>query len=139
LTSYLDASVLVSMWVEDSHSDRVTRWSAALSRPPIVSNWSITEFTSALGVRRRMGALSVEEQDSAELALAAWLSGDVDKVALDTSDFEHARRIMRDGLPTRAPDALHLAAARRLRAPIATLDLAMASAARQIGIGVEAF
>jgi hypothetical protein len=45
--------------------------------------------------------------------------------------------VRRFDLRLRAPDALHLAIARRLDVPLVTLDRRLAAAARELGIAVE--
>jgi uncharacterized protein len=48
-----------------------------------------------------------------------------------------AAYVRRFDLALRAPDALHLAVAERLDVPLVTLDRRLATAARELGVGVE--
>ncbi|HXQ14448.1 MAG TPA: type II toxin-antitoxin system VapC family toxin [Caulobacteraceae bacterium] len=137
MTSYFDASVLVSMFVRDEHTDRVHRWIATLSDRPLVSNWAVTEFTSALGLRRRIDVLSRDEREQIELALDGWLYS-ADRIEVAAADLTFARFLMRsEATPLKAPDALHLAIAMRWGARLATTDRQLGRAAEEVGVQVE--
>jgi predicted nucleic acid-binding protein len=72
LSVYLDTSVLVSLFVRDGHTDRVLSWAQTQTEPPQVSDWAVTEFSSALGLRRRLGQLEEADRANLELALDGW-------------------------------------------------------------------
>ncbi len=62
----------------------------------------------------------------------------VEQAPVLRADFEFARDLIRRGQTrVRAPDALHLAVARRLGARVATLDATMAGAARDAAVALE--
>jgi hypothetical protein len=84
-------------------------------------------------------ALLTDADASARLAdFDVWraaMSLGVDIAASDTRlAYIYARRF---DLGLRAPDALHLAIARRLDATLVTLDRRLATAARELGVAVE--
>jgi predicted nucleic acid-binding protein len=140
LSAYLDASVLVSIWVADSQSARVGDWLARSPKSLLVSNWAVTEFTSALGVRRRAGTLDVREREAAENALDLWLESGVERADLISGDFVVARRLMRsETSPIKAADALHIAVAQRLGCSLATLDVQQRRMAEALGLETEVF
>ena len=140
MSVYLDTSVLVSMWVQDAHSEYIDHWCAGLDEPMLVSNWAAAEFTSALGARQRNASLTPEESESAELALDGWLAAGVDTIDLVAADVSLARRLMRaSSTPLKAPDALHLAATRRTGATLATLDRPLQRAAESLGLATVDF
>ena len=127
------------MWVKDSHSERVDRWSASIAEPMVVSGWAVAEFSSALGVRRRHGDLNDDERQAAELALDIWLTS-VDQVEIVAVDFVLARQLMRvDALPVKAPDALHIAVAKRIGAVMATVDRQLRHAAEGFDVSTIRF
>ncbi|MGH6958402.1 MAG: type II toxin-antitoxin system VapC family toxin [Caulobacteraceae bacterium] len=143
MSIYIDASVLVSMWVSDSHSRRVDRWIETVDSSLVVSDWGAAEFSSALGARHRSGALSEPDREAAERSFDAWFGSGVTQTDILAEDFRSARRLIRMEIaPLKAPDALHLAVARRLGAVFATLDRPLSRAADRLGvstIGFEAF
>ena len=73
----------------------------------------------------------------AEQSFDAWLLA-VEQAAVVRADFELARDLVRHGPGNlKAPDALHVAIARRLGARLATLDVGMREAARDAGLALE--
>lgn len=124
------------MHLEDRHSPRVDGWLERTSPSLSFSVWTIAEFSSALSLRKRLGALSRSEREHAEEALDRWLARQPKPIAPRIADFEFSRRILRAEDSLRAPDALHLALVQRAGNVLATLDQRMAEAARRVGIEV---
>lgn len=134
---YLDASVVVSVFLPDVHTSRVVAWLGAVTEAPALSHWTITEFSSAAARQERMGRIGPDRRSAAEQNFDAWLLV-VEQAPVLRADFELARDLVRRGHPRlRAADALHLAIARRLGARLATLDVVMAEAARDAGTALE--
>jgi predicted nucleic acid-binding protein len=134
LALYLDTSVLVSAFVQDEHSE----WAAALlirRADVVVSRWVEAEFSSALGLRVRSGAMKADKRDQIEAEFDGWRLGR-DECRLDDLDFVRCRALLRDGLRLRTPDALHLAVVLRHGFDLATLDKELAAAARLKGVEV---
>jgi predicted nucleic acid-binding protein len=134
LNIYIDTSVVVSFFIQDDHADAARRWART---DPIVaiSDWTTTEFSSALSHHVRLGSLSDRERKAAELAFDRWATGGVVlEVARDR--FQDARILMQGHRRLRAPDALHLAIARHEGLPLATLDLDLRDAAVAEGLKV---
>ena len=127
------------MFVMDVHTPRVLQWVPQLARPLILSAWTITEFSSALALRRRMNALSAMDRLAAESAFDTWLSSnEIVQVDVGPRDFASARQLMRlDTVPLRAADALHLAIAMKLGIAMATLDDDLQTASRTVGLAVS--
>ncbi|ALJ07174.1 type II toxin-antitoxin system VapC family toxin [Brevundimonas sp. DS20] len=131
---YLDTSVLVSAFVQDEHSE----WAAALlirRADVVVSRWVEAEFSSALGLRVRSGAMKADKRDQIEAEFDGWRVGR-DECRLDDLDFVRCRALLRDGARLRTPDALHLAVVLRHGFDLATLDKELAAAARLKGVEV---
>ncbi|MFN7127959.1 MAG: type II toxin-antitoxin system VapC family toxin [Brevundimonas sp.] len=131
---YLDTSVLVSAFVQDEHSE----WAAALlirRTDVVVSRWAEAEFSSALGLRVRSGAMKAEKRDQIEAEFDGWRVGR-DECRLDDLDFVTCRALLRDGTRLRTPDALHLAVVLRHGFDLATLDKELAAAAKLKGVEV---
>lgn len=128
MTIYVDSSVLLKAYLEESGSDRAT--DILLSDP----EWVTSRHTS-VEVRRNLaralvGRTATEARDQ---FLRHWETMIV--VELDEVVCETAAEIA-EVTGTRSLDALHLAAAGRLGAgayPFATFDLRQAQAARSLG------
>lgn len=134
MTIYLDTSVLFSAFHEDAHSGRVSAWLADQATFAF-SRWTMAEISSALGVQVRMRRLTPEARRSLELELDGWLA-DRPLCAVVDADLAQARRLLRDDVRLRMPDALHLALVLRNGYQLATLDDDMAAGARSLGIEV---
>jgi len=138
LNVYLDASALVTMFTVDAHRQRLSLWLASVTGRLTLSDWTLTEFSSALAVGRRIGRLNHAESEAVEAALESWLHSEPPALAVDAVDIRTARRFIRSTtLPLRAGDALHLAIASRAGCSIATFDNAMRRAATDLGVPAE--
>lgn len=132
---YLDASVLVPLFVDDDWTDRARAW--AKTEPDVlVSDWAVTEFSSALSLHVRKGRLDPDERDEAENALNWWLDGRIREEPIDPEDVVQARTLLHRHGKLRAPDALHLAVVTRLQVGLVTYDLDLAAAAHTDGVSV---
>lgn len=134
MSIYIDTSVVVSFFIQDDHADAARRW--ARTDPSVaISDWTATEFSSALSHHVRLGSLSDRERKAAELAFDRWaMRGVVLEVARER--FQDARILMQGHRRLRAPDALHLAIARHEGLPLATLDHDLRDAAVAEGLKV---
>ena len=120
MSIYVDTSVIVSFFIRDDHAEAARRWARTNPRVAI-SDWTATEFSSALSHQVRRELLSDRERLAAERAFDRWSArGLVLDVARER--FQEARPLMRAHHRLRAPDALHLAIARHEGLPLATLD-----------------
>jgi uncharacterized protein len=134
LSIYTDTSVIVSFFVRDDHAQAARRWARTSPRVAI-SDWTATEFSSALSHKVRLELLTDAERMVAERAFDRWASrGLVLEVAKER--FHDARALMQAHARLRAPDALHLAIALHEGLPLATLDGDMRDAAGAEGIEV---
>ncbi|HEY3814523.1 MAG TPA: type II toxin-antitoxin system VapC family toxin [Caulobacteraceae bacterium] len=134
MSVYLDASVVVSLFVRDVHSARVAGWFAT-GRPTVLSVWATTEFTSALSFYVRTGRLTVRERKTVERNFDQWRAS-YTEAELTSADFQAARALLLDDVSLRAPDALHLAFAKLRALEIATLDEGLAKSAKASGVAV---
>ena len=134
MTLYLDTSVLVSLFQEDRHTPRTLAWVETV-QTFVLSSWTATEFSSALAVKSRMRHLEDQDRRDLEMQLDHWLSTRLVLSVLDR-DVVEARQLVRHDMRLRAPDALHIAIARRNECELATLDQDMAAAATRLGLVV---
>lgn len=131
---YLDTSVLVSAFVEDDHSD----WAARLlidNPEVVVSRWAEAEFTSALSLRVRSGAMKASEQIDIESRFDGWRKGR-GACRVEDQDIAQCRALLLEGVRLRTPDALHLSMVLRYGHALATLDKEMVVAAHLQGVEV---
>jgi predicted nucleic acid-binding protein len=63
---YVDASVLVALLLKEPRSSDVAPWYAACKDDLVSAMWCVTEFASALSIKRRRGQIDETE------AQAAW-------------------------------------------------------------------
>jgi uncharacterized protein len=138
LSAYLDASVLLPTLIIESATEAVYGCLDANDQELLISDFAAAEVASALSRLVRM-ALLTDADASARLAdFDAWRATMSLPVDIGASDARLAYiYVRRFDLRLRAPDALHLAIARRLDATLVTPDRRMAIASREMGIAVE--
>jgi predicted nucleic acid-binding protein len=137
VSAYLDASVLLPALVEEAASAAVDAYLLHESKPLLVSDFAAAEVASGLSrlVRMRLfdgaaAAARIEEFD-------IWRAAATTTVDLHAADARLAYLFVRRfALLLRAPDALHLAIARRLDATLVTLDRRLVRAAEELEIPV---
>ena len=136
MTIYLDASVLVSLLVDDANTDAARHLNRSM---PLVavSQWTLVECSSAFAKLSRMGRLTSQEQAELDEALDRWASRGPRVVPVSPDDFEASRRFVRNSRSgLRASDALHLAVSAREALAIATFDFVLTRAAEEFGVEI---
>lgn len=94
-----------------------------------------TEFSAALSIKVRLGALMLEQRVAPVDELARLFDHSIVSIPIETTTFRAAARLAeRHQHDLRAGDALHLAAAALARATICTLDQRLAKAADGLGL-----
>jgi predicted nucleic acid-binding protein len=140
LTIYCDTSLLVAAVIGEDASERVLAWFAENAGEKLaISDWCVTEFSSALSVKLRNAAVSLDQRAEALTAWSSMRKTSLIGISVLPEHFlvaatycEHAE------LGLRAGDALHLAIAASNGCAIATLDKVQSKAAIEFGIPVEA-
>ena len=136
MTHYLDASALVSMFFADAHSPAV-RGLLGGAEALVVSDFAAAEFAGAIARLHRMAALDRGEAMHVFSNFDLWCASRTRRVESQPADMAAAASLVRDlALAIRAPDALNLAIAQRVRATLVTFDQRMAAAARALGLTV---
>lgn len=138
MTCYLDASVMLPILIKEPASAVVDAFMSTVQQELWVSDFAAAEVASAVSRLVRTGRLQPTD------AAASLSDFDVWRAAMTTAAEIHAADVRLAGayvrrfdLALRAPDALHLAIARRLDIVLVTLDRRMAAAARELGVAVE--
>lgn len=136
---YLDTSVLVASLVGEDASERSLAWFAETrGRALIISDWSMTEFSSALSMKVRSGTVGQEQRAEVLSSWASLRGSSLVTVPVRAGHFLTAANYASNvELRLRAADALHLAIAADHGCSLATLDAAQGRAALELGIAVE--
>ena len=141
MRAYLYASVLLTTLIAEPATKAVYDRLGADDQEVLISDFAAAEVASALSRLVRIALFTGADASAASARLAdfdVWRAAMSLPVDIRASDarlaYIYARRF---DLRLRAPDALHMAIARRLDAPLVTLDRRPAIAARELGVAVE--
>ena len=133
---YVDTSVWVALLTPEPASDRVEAWFADNSQPLVSADWTLTEFHSAIAIKRRTGQVTVEHADTVLTLFDRLGAGAVTWLPISRMAYRVAAAWVDDyphGL--RGADALHLAVAKEAGVRrFATLDRNQARNARRLDI-----
>ena len=136
MSLYLDASVLVALFVEEPSTAQAQ--ARLVGEILLISDFAAAEFSAAIARRVRIGDMPASQAPITFQAFDSWVARATSRVVQDVSDTPNADILVRRlDLGLRAPDALHIAIARRLGATLSTFDLRMAHAARTLGLSAS--
>lgn len=137
MSIYLDASLVLPTLVKEPASAAVETY--LRTRPErVISDFAAAEVVSGLSRLVRTGLFTAAEVDARLADFEAWRAATTSPAEVHPADLRLAYAyVRRFDLMLRAPDALHLAIARRIDATVATLDRRMARAGQELGISVE--
>jgi hypothetical protein len=138
LTRYLDASVMLPILIKEPASAIVDAFMSTVEQEPCVSDFAAAEVASAVSRLVRTGRLQATDGAASLSDFDVWRAAMTRAAEIHAVDVRLAGAyVRRFDLALRAPDALHLAIARRLDFALVTLDRRMAAAARELGVAVE--
>jgi predicted nucleic acid-binding protein len=138
LSCYLDASVVLPALLKEPASPAVDSFMSTVEQELLVSDFAAAEVASALSRLVRTGRLQPEEGTASLADFDAWRAAMATPAEIHAADVRLAEVFVRRfDLGLRAPDALHLAIARRLDATLITLDRRLADAARELGVSID--
>ncbi len=137
---YVDTSALVPAFIREPASEAVVSWIETSGAGLLVSEWAITEFSSAAAIKVRTGELASALAKQARSRFLEFVQVHCAVAIPQRAEFRRAADLAGDaGLKLRAGDALHLAIAEAGKVQgILCLDEAMAAGARRIGLDVVA-
>ena len=136
---YLDTSVLISALTREA--DTATTQDFLSHQDPedlVISDWVVSEFSSALAIKLRTGQLNLDHRAAALSAFAGLVAETLLVLPVPRAAFHTAARFAdQAALNLRAGDALHLAICAEHGANLCTLDRRLADAAPLLGVPVR--
>lgn len=133
---YLDASVIVPLFVPDPFTAKADALIREILPVVFISDLAAAELASAVARRVRTGESTAIEAHSVFSDFDRWSRPHL-RVQIGTADIALAATFLRRlDLPLRTIDAIHIAAARRLGTTLATFDKQMSASATALGVMV---
>jgi len=136
---YLDTSAFVPLYAAEKSSAKLDAWLNKFGSAVFISEWTATEFYSALGLKVRMRELSRQQALAAMAAFNLDLRTSWNIVTPTASDYRRAcDYLARLDTGLRSGDALHLAIAKNHDAKsIVSLDKNLIKAAHKLDIPAQ--
>lgn len=135
---YIDTSALVPAFIREPKSEAVLAWIETAGDGLLVSEWAITEFSSAAAIKVRTGEIAAAMAKQARARVLGFAQDHCSIAVPQRAEFRRAADLSGDvNLKLRAGDALHLAIAEASKVQgILCLDETMGAVARKIGLNV---
>lgn len=131
----MDASAIVAVVAQERTSEAVDLIVQPGGQPVLASDFALAESSAALAKRGRTERRRADEIEGLFVELDGWTSMFAERIQITSGDIDQADALVRDlALGLRAPDAIHLAATRRLGVTLVTLDKTLARAAAALSV-----
>lgn len=135
---YIDTSALVPAFIREPRSEAVLTWLETSGAGLVVSEWAITEFSSAAAIKVRTGEIASAMAKHARARFLDFAQDHCSIAVPQRAEFRRAAALAADvHLKLRAGDALHLAIAEASKVQgILCLDETMGAGAKTMGLDV---